>query len=127
MERDDERVVLEIERINALFDGLPENERKLIEKLIENVSWQSVMLDDLRESIDIDSIVAFDERSGLYKKSAIYEAYATMSNQYTQGVMKLYGLLPDASGPPGGEEAETREVTPLDRARNAARQPEAAV
>ena len=50
------KIKKETQRLKKLFKDLPENKHKMAEKLIENASFMSITLDELKEDIKLYGI-----------------------------------------------------------------------
>lgn len=92
------KIKKETQRLKKLFKDLPENKHKVAEKLIENASFMSITLDELKEDIKIygvkETYVNGKDQYG-FKESIESKTYNTMVKNYMSIIKQLNGMLPE--------------------------------
>lgn len=91
------RIKKERERLNEIFEDLPENKKGLIAPLIENSAFMKVTLEDLKEEIDRNGCTEeYKNGNNQYgvKVSAATQAYNTMIKNYNTVNERLEKVLP---------------------------------
>ena len=94
----DERINSEIERLNNIFKDVSENEKGTVIKLIDNVAFLSVTLEDLMKYINKNPlIVETKNASQSFKKEnpAITAYNKTYANFITASMFNLYQAVQD--------------------------------
>lgn len=85
-------------RLKKLFKDLPENKKKMSEKLIENASFMSITLDELKEDIKKygvkETYVNGKDQYG-FKESIESKTYNTMIKNYMNIIKQLNDMLPE--------------------------------
>ncbi len=85
-------------KLKKLFKDLPNNKKKMSEKLIENASFISITLDELKEDIKIygvkETYVNGKDQFG-FKESIESKTYNTMVKNYMNIIKQLNDMLPD--------------------------------
>lgn len=93
----EERISIEIKKLNAIFTKLNLKTKKSVHSLIENAAFMSITLEDLQKEINLNGIVEKyknGENQFGVKKSASVEVYNQMIKNH-MGIMKqLSELLP---------------------------------
>lgn len=88
----------ETQRLKKLFRDLPENKHRMAEKLIENASFMSITLDELKEDIKIygvkETYVNGKDQYG-FKESIESKTYNTMVKNYMSIIKQLNDMLPE--------------------------------
>lgn len=88
----------ETQRLKKLFKDLPDNKHKMAEKLIENASFMSITLDELKEDIKIygvkETYVNGKDQYG-FKESIESKTYNTMIKNYMNIIKQLNDMLPE--------------------------------
>lgn len=88
----------ETQRLKKLFRDLPENKHRMAEKLIENASFMSITLDELKEDIKIYGVkeiyVNGKDQYG-FKESIESKTYNTMVKNYMSIIKQLNDMLPE--------------------------------
>ena len=92
------KITKETNKLKKLFKELPENKKKMAEKLIENASFMSITLDELKEDIKIygvkETYVNGKEQFG-FKESIESKTYNTMVKNYMNIIKQLNDMLPE--------------------------------
>ena len=85
-------------KLKKLFKDLPNNKKKMSEKLIENASFISITLDELKEDIKIygvkETYVNGKDQFG-FKESIESKTYNTMVKNYMNIIKQLNDILPE--------------------------------
>lgn len=88
----------ETQKLKKLFKDLPDNKKKMAEKLIENASFMSITLDELKEDIKIygvkETYVNGKDQFG-FKESIESKTYNTMVKKYMNIIKQLNDMLPE--------------------------------
>ena len=90
----------EKKRLKKLFEELDEKNLKVAENLIENASFMSVQLDELKEHITIFGVKeSYMNGSNLfgYKESVESKTYNTLIKNYMNIIKQLNDLMPTKS------------------------------
>lgn len=92
------KITKETNKLKKLFKELPENKKKMTEKLIENASFMSITLDELKEDIKIygvkETYVNGKDQFG-FKESIESKTYNTMVKNYMNIIKQLNDMLPE--------------------------------
>lgn len=87
----------ETQKLKKLFKDLPDNKKKMAEKLIENASFMSITLDELKEDIKLygvkETYVNGKDQFG-FKESIESKTYNTMVKNYMNIIKQLNDMLP---------------------------------
>lgn len=93
-----QRIKKETNKLKKLFKELPNNKKKMAEKLIENASFMSITLDELKEDIKIygvkETYVNGKDQFG-FKESIESKTYSTMVKNYMNIIKQLNDMLPE--------------------------------
>ena len=88
----------ETQKLKKLFKDLPDNKKKMAEKLIENASFMSITLDELKEDIKLygvkETYVNGKDQFG-FKESIESKTYSTMVKNYMNIIKQLNDMLPE--------------------------------
>ncbi len=88
----------ETQKLKKLFKDLPDNKKKMAEKLIENASFMSITLDELKEDIKIygvkETYVNGKDQFG-FKESIESKTYNTIVKNYMNIIKQLNDMLPE--------------------------------
>ncbi|MEE0865520.1 MAG: hypothetical protein U0L98_01785 [Clostridia bacterium] len=88
----------ETQRLKKLFKELPENKKKMAEKLIENAAFMSITLDELKDDIKLygvkETYVNGANQYG-FKESIESKTYNTMIKNYMNIIKQLNDMLPE--------------------------------
>lgn len=93
-----QKIKKETQRLKKLFKELSDNKKKMAEKLIENASFMSITLDELKEDIKVygvkETYVNGVNQFG-FKESIESKTYNTMVKNYMNIVKQLNDMLPE--------------------------------
>lgn len=93
----EERILLEIKRLNKIFGKMDTKTKKAVHSLIENAAFMSVTLEDLQKEIIKNGVVSEyqnGENQWGTKKSPEVEVYNTMIKNHIAIMKQLTELLP---------------------------------
>ena len=97
------KISAEFQRIIVYFETLDENEKAVIDPLIQNACFMRVALDDLQEIIaeqgPVEAYQNGQYQSGV-KQSAALQSYNSTMKVYAAVIKNLFGLLPKMKRPP---------------------------
>lgn len=97
------RIKKEFQRIIIFFEELDENQKAVINPLVQNAAFMRVTLDDLQKIISEQGPVEHYQngahQSGV-KQSAALQSYNSLIKNYTAVVKNLISLLPPENRPP---------------------------
>ena len=92
------KIKKETQRLKKLFKDLPENKHKMAEKLIDNASFMSITLDELKEDIKVygvkETYVNGKDQYG-FKESIESKTYNTMVKNYMSIIKQLNDMMPE--------------------------------
>ncbi len=92
------KIKKETQKLNKLFKDLADNKKKMAEKLIENASFMSITLDELKEDIKLygvkETYVNGKDQFG-FKESIENKTYNTMIKNYMNIIKQLNDMLPE--------------------------------
>ena len=92
------KIKKETQKLKKLFNDLPDNKKKIAEKLIENASFMSITLDELKEDIKLygvkETYVNGKDQFG-FKESIESKTYNTMVKNYMNIIKQLNDMLPE--------------------------------
>lgn len=93
-----QKIRKETNKLKKLFKELPNNKKKMAEKLIENASFMSITLDELKEDIKLygvkETYVNGKDQFG-FKESIESKTYNTMVKNYMNIIKQLNDMLPE--------------------------------
>lgn len=93
----EDRIKEEFERISKWFTDMDENERAVIDPIMQNSAFMKVTLDDLQEIINAEGVVDHYQNGanqhGL-KQSATLQGYNALVKNYAAVNKTLFSLLP---------------------------------
>jgi hypothetical protein len=93
--KQDELIQKEIDRLNAVFDDLPDNEKEVAKELIERVAFMTIQLEILEDEIKTKG-PTYTFQNGKQKmlvENPAQKSYNTMMNRYTAAYKELFNLL----------------------------------
>lgn len=93
------RIKKEKNKIKKILSEVDESKIKLNEKLIENVAFMAVTLEDLQKQINEDgSVITAKNGNGfdVTQEHPAQKAYVAMMSKYTPAMSQLMALLPDS-------------------------------
>lgn len=92
------KIKKETQRLMKLFKDLPKNKHKMTEKLIDNASFMSITLDELKEDIKVygvkETYVNGKDQYG-FKESIESKTYNTMVKNYMSIIKQLNDMMPE--------------------------------
>ena len=96
----DARIKIEKERLVKIYKVLPEKEFKTAEKLIDNIAFMSVTLEDLMAIINNDELVktTVNASQTFIKEHPALSSYNKMYANFLKGIQQLSSLLPKNYG-----------------------------
>ena len=100
-------IAKEKKKINKLFVKIDKNKRAVVEKLIENVAFMSVTLDELKEDIKMYGVKETYMNGSIqfgFKESIESKTYNTMLKNYMNAIKQLIDLLPEEEKKNAGED-----------------------
>lgn len=92
---DENKVKREHSRLVSLLSDVPDQQRAVLEGVIENLAWQRVKLDEARE--EIASIVCEYDNGGGQRGMRVnpaFKAYTDLWRAYMVGIKELASNLP---------------------------------
>lgn len=93
-----QKIRKETNKLKKLFKELPNNKKKMAEKLIENASFMSITLDELKEDIKLygvkETYVNGKDQFG-FKESIESKTYKAMVKNYMNIMKQLNDMLPE--------------------------------
>ena len=95
--KEDTRVKNEIAKIRRIFKDIPEDKKKLANRLIENAGFMAILLSDLQEDIKINGYkeeYKNGENQYGYKRSIAADLYQVTIKNYSNTIRQLNDLLP---------------------------------
>lgn len=97
----DERIKKEITRLQKIFKNIRQDEYKSIEKLLENVAFMSVTLEDLMDIVNNEELVVetVNASQSFLKENPALASYNKMYSNYIKGLQQLISLLPQENKP----------------------------
>lgn len=96
----EERIKAERTRLEKIYKALPEKEYKTALKLIDNVAFMSVTLEDLMSIINNDELVktTINASQTFMKEHPALTSYNKMYANFLKGIQQLSSLLPKNCG-----------------------------
>lgn len=93
------RINKEHRRLEALLDkaNIPQQQRDVLEPVIDNMAWQRIKLDETREEMQHASVVCeYDNGGGQTgtRENPIFKAYINLWRAYMVGLEKFTSYLP---------------------------------
>lgn len=96
----------EKQKMNKIFAKIDKNKKTIVEKLIDNVAFMSITLDELKEDIKIygvkETYMNGSNQFG-FKESIESKTYNAMLKNYMNAIKQLIDLLPDEEKKNAGE------------------------
>lgn len=97
----------EKQKMNKIFAKIDKNKKTIVEKLIDNVAFMSITLDELKEDIKIygvkETYMNGSNQFG-FKESIESKTYNAMLKNYMNAIKQLIDLLPDEEKKNAGED-----------------------
>ena len=108
----EELIEKEVERLEKLFEKLPENRKGLAKRLIENASFMSVTLDELKVTINKEGVkekYKNGQNQYGYKDSTEAKYYDKLICNYSKVIKQLNDMLPKDEPPVKADDFEEFE------------------
>lgn len=96
---EDSRIKKEQAKLSKIFGNIPENQKKLCEKLIQNAAFMAITLEDLQEEIVKNGPIITQVNGNGFttsQESPASKSYSTLINRYSSVIKQLVDLLPDS-------------------------------
>jgi hypothetical protein len=93
----DERISIEIKRLNTIFRRMSVNTKKVVKALIENAAFMTITLEDLQEHINENGVTdkyQNGEHQHGVKRSPQVDIHLAMTKNHTQIMKQLTELIP---------------------------------
>lgn len=94
----EKRIKKEIAKYNKIFRVLDEERKKAVQKLIENVAFMAITLEDLQQSINekgfVESYQNGNNQHG-YKESSAVRVYNSMIKNYNTSIKQILDQMPE--------------------------------
>ena len=107
MKTKDERIQAELERISKVFEYVPDNERTVIDALLQNCAFMKVTLEDLQTEINRDG-VAESYQNGAHqsgqKENSKLKSYNRLIKNYESVTKTVMKYLPENDSRIGNED-----------------------
>ncbi len=96
----DERIQKEIERLKKIFKDIPKSEFNTVLKLIDNIAFMSITLEDLIEKINKEPLVVetVNGSQSFSKENPAITSYNKMFSNFNKGIQQLTSLFPQNNG-----------------------------
>lgn len=96
----EQKIKKERNRLNKIYKTLPEKEYKTAIKLIDNIAFMSVTLEELMKIVNEDSLVKETKNASqtFVKEHPALTAYNKMYSNFQKGLQQLSSLLPKNYG-----------------------------
>lgn len=91
----------ELRKLKRIFKEIPENKKKVVEKLMENAAFMAEQLELLQEDIKEKGYISEyqnGENQWGTKKAPEVEIYIAMTKNYSSIIKQLLDLIPEKSG-----------------------------
>ena len=113
---DDKKVKKELKRLKGLLEGaeISPKQRDSLTPIIENLAWQRIQLDEIRESLKGEDLVASWNNGGGQagtRENPLMKTYVNLYRAYLQGFEKFSSYLPKEMQ----DEVKGAEVCALDK------------
>lgn len=98
MDRFEERVKQEADRLRDIVGEVSDRQRSVLEPIIDNVAWMKVKLEDTREEIkDAPVTIEYDNGGGQtgVRENPMFKGYESLWRSYVSGLGKIMDALPD--------------------------------
>ncbi len=106
----DKKIKKEKSKLKKVFENLPENQKKIVEKLIDSAAFTAICMEELQEIINTEGYeVEYQNganQSGV-KQSVSLSSYLSLQKNYTKIIDTLMKYIPaDERNKAGGKLAE---------------------
>ena len=95
-----DRIKEERARLLEIIKTAPENKRRALEAVIDNLAWMRVKMDDTREAIQDEPVaIEYDNGGGQtgIRENPAYKGYEALWRSYVAGIGKIIDAVPDIS------------------------------
>lgn len=103
--QDDNRQKKEISRLKSIYENLPEDRLKVIEKLIDRAAYMLVSLQDMESRMNKDGLLT-EMKQGEYsieRAHPLLSPYNTMVKNYASVVKQMNEILPNTEQDAAGQ------------------------
>lgn len=97
MDDKEKRIQKEIKRLNKIFEDVSENKKGAVARLIDNVAFMSVTLEDLKDEINANGVKELylnGANQHGFKETIEVKTYNAMIKNYVNAVKQLNTVLP---------------------------------
>lgn len=108
----EERIQIELDRISTVFEVVPDQERSVIDPLLQNYAFMKITLEDLQEEINRDGISeTYSNGGGQYgqKENSKLKSYNRLIKNFESVTKTVMRYLPE------GELARIDYMDPMER------------
>lgn len=109
----EDRIKEEFERISKWFIDMNENERAVIDPIMQNSAFMKITLDDLQEVINAEGVVDHYQNGANQfgmKQSATLQSYNALVKNYAAVNKTLFSCLPKMKRPTESKFAEISKI-----------------
>lgn len=109
----EKRIQEEFERISKWFTDMDENERAVIDPIMQNSAFMKITLDDLQEVINAEGVVDHYQNGANQfgmKQSATLQSYNALVKNYAAVNKTLFSCLPKMKRPSESKLSEISKV-----------------
>lgn len=91
------RINIEVKRLKEIFEVVDEDQRGVVEGLIDEVAFMKITLENLRSVINKDGVIDVMPQGdySIRRQSPEVQTYNTMLSNYNKFLNALIGMLPD--------------------------------
>ncbi len=93
----DKKIKKEFRKLRAVFENLPEKQKKTVEKLIESAAFTAVCMEELQEIINVEGYECEykngEHQTGV-KQSVSLSSYISLQKNYTKIIDTLLKYVP---------------------------------
>ena len=108
----EQRIEEELKRISVWFESMDENQRAVLDPIMQNSAFMKVTLDDLQEIINQEGVIdRYQNGANQYgmKQSATLQSYNSLVKNYAAVNKTLFSVLPRYRRPVQPKQEETEE------------------
>ncbi|WP_422487129.1 hypothetical protein [Gudongella sp. DL1XJH-153] len=96
--KNDKRFSSELKKIKNIYKEIPDDKKKLVQRLVENASFMAILLEDLQEDIKQNGYKE-EYKNGAnqfgFKRSIAADLYQVTIKNYSSVIKQLNDLLPN--------------------------------
>lgn len=95
----DKRISAELKKLKKILDNIPEDKRDIATRLIENLAFMAITLEDLKETVNEEGSVIYSTNGNGFTTMTEHpaqRAYNTMLKSYNTTIKQLNDILPDS-------------------------------